>query len=67
MFVEYVFFLPGFLWYTKRAIGSDPPLWTRPDIPTLEGIAIWTAVLVVTLGLLSDAAVLLLEPRVRPS
>src|SRR4051794_15397099 len=25
MFVEYVFFLPGFLWFTKRAIGSDPP------------------------------------------
>src|SRR3954453_15743198 len=43
MFVEYVFFLPGFLWFTKRAIGSDPPNLTRPDVNTLCGLAVGSA------------------------
>jgi peptide/nickel transport system permease protein len=64
MFVEYVFFLPGFLWFTKRAIGDDPPLWTLPDLNTLAGLAVWSAVLVVVLGLLADVATVLLDPRI---
>jgi ABC-type dipeptide/oligopeptide/nickel transport system permease component len=64
MFVEYVFFLPGFLWFTKRAIGSDPPNFTLPDVNTLCGLAVWSAVLVATLSLLADVATVLLDPRV---
>jgi len=64
MFVEYTFFLPGFLWFTKRATGNDPPLWTLPDVNTLAALAVWSAVLVVTLALLADIATVLLDPRV---
>jgi peptide/nickel transport system permease protein len=62
--VEYTFFLPGFLWLTKRATGSDPPLWVSPDVTTLAGLAVWSAVLVVVLGLLADLATVLLDPRI---
>jgi peptide/nickel transport system permease protein len=64
MFVEYVFFLPGFLWFTKRAIGSDPPNFTLPDVNTLCGLAVWSAVLVAALSLLADVVTVVLDPRV---
>jgi ABC-type dipeptide/oligopeptide/nickel transport system permease component len=64
MFVEYTFFLPGFLWFTKRATGNDPPLWIAPDVNTLAGVAVWSAVLVVALSLLADVATVLLDPRI---
>jgi ABC-type dipeptide/oligopeptide/nickel transport system permease component len=64
MFVEYVFFLPGFLWFTKRAIGNDPPRYLLADVNTLAGVAVWSAVLVVTLSLVADIATALLDPRV---
>lgn len=64
IFVEYTFFLPGFLWLTKRATGNDPPLWTSPDVTTLAGLAVWSAVLVVALSLLADIATVLLDPRI---
>src|SRR3954453_6836221 len=64
MFVEYVFFLPGFLWFTKRAIGSDPPYFTLPDVNTLCGLAVWSAVLVAGLSLLADVVTVLLDPRI---
>jgi ABC-type dipeptide/oligopeptide/nickel transport system permease component len=64
MFVEYTFFLPGFLWFTKRATGNDPPDWTLPDLTTLAAVAVWSAVLVVVLGLLADLATVVLDPRV---
>jgi ABC-type dipeptide/oligopeptide/nickel transport system permease component len=63
MLIEYVFFLPGFFWFTKRAIGNDPPLYIVPDINTLAGVAIWSAVLVVTLSLLADLVTVALDPR----
>ena len=65
VFVEYMFFLPGFLWFTKRATGNDPPFWTIPDVNTLSGIAVWSSVLVVTLALAADVATALLDPRIR--
>jgi ABC-type dipeptide/oligopeptide/nickel transport system permease component len=64
IFVEYTFFLPGFLWFTKRATGNDPPLWISPDVNTLAGLAVWSAVLVVSLALLADIATVLLDPRI---
>src|SRR4051794_18188375 len=42
--VEYVFFLPGFFLYTKRALGQDTPRWSPvPDIPSLQALAVWMA------------------------
>ena len=64
MLIEYVFFLPGFFWFTKRAIGNDPPRYIVPDINTLAGVAIWSSVLVVTLSLLADLLTVVLDPRV---
>jgi peptide/nickel transport system permease protein len=64
IFVEYTFFLPGFLWFTKRATGNDPPLWISPDVNTLAGVAVWSAVLVVALSLLADVVTVLLDPRI---
>jgi hypothetical protein len=62
--VECVFFLPGFLWFTKRATGNDPPRYIVPDVNTLAGVAIWSAVLIVTLSLLADVLAVILDPRV---
>jgi ABC-type dipeptide/oligopeptide/nickel transport system permease component len=35
--------------------------WT---LPALAGIAVWSSVLVVSLGLLADIAAVLLDPRI---
>jgi len=47
-----------------RAIGSDPPNLTLPDVSTLCGLAVWSAVLVAALSLLADVVTVLLDPRV---
>jgi peptide/nickel transport system permease protein len=53
--VEFVFFVPGVFAHTKRALGQLPNDPGRPpDIPLLQGLALWAAVLVVSLSLLSD-------------
>ena len=65
MLVEFVFFVPGVFSHTKRALGdlaNDPK---PPDIPLLQGLALWAAVLVVALSLLSDLALHRLDPRIR--
>jgi peptide/nickel transport system permease protein len=72
--VEYVFAIPGFFRHLKRALGQAPG-WglTGPagspqiDIPTLQALALWAAVLIVALGLLSDLAIMRLDPRIRTS
>jgi peptide/nickel transport system permease protein len=69
--VEYVFTIPGFLRHTKRALGQVPN-WPPPkvppiDIPTLQALALWAAVLIVALGLLADLAIMRLDPRIRTS
>jgi peptide/nickel transport system permease protein len=69
--VEYVFTIPGFLRHTKRALGQVPN-WPPPkvpplDIPTLQALALWAAVLIVALGLLADLAIVRLDPRIRSS
>jgi len=48
------------------------PNWPPPkvpplDIPTLQALALWAAVLIVLLGLLSDLAIMRLDPRIRAS
>jgi ABC-type dipeptide/oligopeptide/nickel transport system permease component len=48
-----------------RVLGDAPPLWTAPDVNTLTGLAVWSAVLVVFLSLLADVATVLLDPRIK--
>ena len=65
--VEYVFSVPGFFRHTKRALGQAPGWPPSLDIPTLQALALWAAVLIVLLGLLSDIAIARLDPRIRAS
>jgi peptide/nickel transport system permease protein len=63
--VEYVFSVPGFFRFTKRALGQaqgSPPV---PDFPTLQALAIWAAVLIVIASLVADIAIAALDPRIR--
>jgi peptide/nickel transport system permease protein len=69
--VEYVFTLPGFFRHMRRALGQVPN-WPPPklppiDVPTLQALALWAAVLIVALGLLADLAIMRLDPRIRTS
>ncbi len=63
--VEYVFFIPGFFGQTKRALGQIPELPPGFDIPMLQGLALWAAVLIVATGALADLVLVTLDPRVR--
>ena len=65
--VEFVFFVPGFFGQTKRAIGQIKELPPGYDIPMLEGLALWAAVLIVGISALADCALIMLDPRVRQS
>jgi peptide/nickel transport system permease protein len=70
--VEYVFTLPGFFRHTRRALGQAPGWPPDPKIPpidilTLQALALWAAVLIVLLSLLSDLAIVWLDPRIRTS
>lgn len=61
--VEWVFSVPGFFRHTKRAIGKAvPPVI---DIPTLQALALWAAMIIVVVSLLADLALARLDPRVR--
>jgi ABC-type dipeptide/oligopeptide/nickel transport system permease component len=62
--VEWVFDVPGFFKYAKRAIGQDKA-FPGIDIPMLQAIALWSGVLIVVVSVLADLAVGLLDPRVR--
>jgi peptide/nickel transport system permease protein len=63
--VEYVFFVPGFFGQTKRALGQVPELPPGFDIPMLQGLALWAAVLIVVVSALADVVLIILDPRVR--
>jgi peptide/nickel transport system permease protein len=65
--VEYVFAIPGFFRHTKRALGQAPGWPPTIDIPTLQALALWAAVLIIALGLLADLAIVRLDPRIRAS
>jgi len=72
--VEFVFTIPGFFRHMKRALGQAPAwgISTQAgvpiiDIPTLQALALWAAVLIVALGLLADLAIMALDPRIRTS
>jgi peptide/nickel transport system permease protein len=64
LITETVFSVPGFLLHTKRAL--EPP-WTPedPDQVLLQGLAVWAAVLIVALSIISDVLVRAKDPRIR--
>jgi peptide/nickel transport system permease protein len=66
--VEWVFSIPGFFRHMRRALGQN---YGAPensiDIPMLQGLAMWAAVLIVAVSLLADLAIARVDPRVRAS
>jgi peptide/nickel transport system permease protein len=69
--VERTFSVPGFFKYTWRAAGHEnlsvaarDPV---PDFAMLCALGLWGAVLLIVLGLIADAIVSRLDPRVRMS
>jgi ABC-type dipeptide/oligopeptide/nickel transport system permease component len=66
--VEYVFSVPGFFRHMRKALGQNEGLADKViDIPMLQAIALWAAVLIVALSLIGDLAIMRLDPRVRTS
>jgi peptide/nickel transport system permease protein len=67
--VEFVFGLPGFFAHAWRAFGKAPgyvpELGDPHDYPTLQAIAIWASVLIVSVSIMVDIAVTALDPRIR--
>jgi peptide/nickel transport system permease protein len=70
--VERTLAVPGFLRHTWKALGSMDPghdrlqdVTIQPDFPMLAGLTVWSCVLIVVLGLISDAVLPRLDPRIR--
>jgi peptide/nickel transport system permease protein len=64
--VEYVFSVPGFFRHMRKALGQNEGLADKfIDIPMLQAIALWAAVLIVALSLIGDLAIMRFDPRVR--
>jgi peptide/nickel transport system permease protein len=67
--VETVFNVPGFFVDTWRATGHVPVLNRRgdpvTDIPMLQAISVWAALLIVMLGIAVDLVLVRLDPRIR--
>ena len=63
--VEVVFSVPGFLRYTWRLSGHGGSQDPAIDLPVLQALAIWAAVIVVVVNLLSDLLLARIDPRLR--
>ena len=63
MLVEMVFSVPGFFYYVWGAIGHNGE--NAINLPIIMAAALWSTVLLIVLGLLADAILGLLDPRVR--
>jgi peptide/nickel transport system permease protein len=61
--VERTLSIPGFFRHTWKALGHTEP--AVPDFPMLCALTVWGAVLIVVLGLLTDALMPWLDPRIR--
>jgi peptide/nickel transport system permease protein len=66
LITETVFSVPGFLLHTQRAL-KPPNTPETPDIVLLQGLAVWGAVLIVALSIISDLLVMAKDPRIRAS
>ena len=62
--VEWVFDVPGFWFATKRALGKDPS-FPGLDIPMLQALTLWSALVIVVLSTVADVALAAIDPRVR--
>jgi peptide/nickel transport system permease protein len=64
--VEWVFSVPGFFRHMRRALGQNYGAPEQSiDLPMLQGLAMWAAVLIVALSLLADLAIAGVDPRIR--
>jgi peptide/nickel transport system permease protein len=64
--VEVVFSVPGFFRHLRRALGQNVGGDDKIiDIPMIQAISIWAAVLIVLLSLIGDLAIARLDPRIR--
>ena len=55
--------VPGFFRHTKRALAqAEPP---TIDVPTLQALGLWAAVLIVAMSALADIALVRIDPRLR--
>jgi peptide/nickel transport system permease protein len=63
MLVERVFSVPGFFHNVWGAIGHNGP--SAINLPIIIAAALWTTVLLIILGMLSDAVLGRIDPRVR--
>jgi peptide/nickel transport system permease protein len=63
MLVEMVFSVPGFFYYVWGAIGHNDE--NAINLPIIVMAALWTTVLLIVLGLIADAILGRLDPRVR--
>ena len=61
--VERVLGVPGFFHYLWKAVGHNSE--SQIDLSTLSALALWATVLVIGLGLVADAVLGRLDPRVR--
>jgi peptide/nickel transport system permease protein len=61
--VERVLGVPGFFHYLWKAVGHNAE--STIDLTTLSALALWATVLVILLGLVADAALGRLDPRIR--
>jgi peptide/nickel transport system permease protein len=61
--VEWVFAIPGFFRHTKRALAQATP--PTIDVPTLQALALWAAVLIVVMSAVADVALVKIDPRLR--
>ena len=65
--VERVLSVPGFFRFTWKALGNidPPPEFHTRDYPMLQALTLWGAVLILVAGLVLDAVLSRLDPRVR--
>jgi ABC-type dipeptide/oligopeptide/nickel transport system permease component len=63
MLVERLFSIPGFFHSVWDAIGHNGE--SAISLPIIISAALWTTVLLIVLGLLADAMLVLLDPKVR--
>jgi peptide/nickel transport system permease protein len=63
--VESVWSVPGFFMHMRRALGQGVGGDQAINIPMLQALALWAAMLIVLLGLLANLAIVKLDPRVR--
>ena len=65
--VQWVFSIPGSFRHLRRALGQSPGFDNTIDIPMVQMLGVWAAVLIVVVSLLGDLAIVKLDPRIRAS